>query len=135
MSTATDNLLGHGLVIPFRRKGGDFASETGSKLLWAMVKQVLMTEKGELRWDPDFGLNMNRYRFQPITDVMVSEIQAEVVDGLLRYVPSIEITNVAVGQDAVGGNKLIIRVSWRAILRGRGRNTVLTGVESTEVKI
>lgn len=135
MTEATETLLGRGLIIPFRREGGDFASGKGSVLLRSMIRQVLMTSKGRLRWDLDFGCNLERYRHKGITTVMVSEIQADVVDSLLRYVPNIEVTNVTVSQDRETGNKLIVRVSWRAILRERNRNIVLTDVDSTEVKI
>jgi phage baseplate assembly protein W len=135
MSGETETLLGRGLTIPFQRVGGDFTYAEGSALLRSMIKQILMTEKGELRWDPEFGLSMSRYRHKPITATMVGEIQAEIVDGLLKYVPNIEVVDVEVGKDTIQGQALIIKTTWRAVIRERSRNLVLTDEQSTEVKI
>lgn len=131
----TENILGREILIPFRREGGDLAYGEGKDAIRSSIRQILMTKKGELRWNPDFGLNTERLRHKGITEAMLGEIQADVASTLMKYEPRIEIVDIIVGQEKPKSNKVIVRVKWRAIDRGRQRNTVLTDVEDTEVII
>ena len=63
------NLLGNGLIRPFRRdEKNDFASASGETLLQSCIGQVLGTKaagegaQGELPWRPSFGSKLHLLR-------------------------------------------------------------------------
>jgi phage baseplate assembly protein W len=130
-----ETILGRGIVTPMRRTGRDFAFAEGADLVRSRVRQILQTEKGEIRWRPDFGVPLNKSRHRNMTDTFLAEVQADVMTALTKYESQIEITGVTVEREAVDSTTLIIRVGWRAVARSSRRNTVLTDPQVTEVVI
>lgn len=104
-----------GLLAPFRRDGKrDFASGTGLDLLASKVEQVLGTEgataktRGELPWRTSFGAGVHLLRHER-NDVVLGELaRVRIRDALRRWVPSAEVTKLAVVRD---GNQLVIRLA------------------------
>lgn len=45
-------------LTPFRRAASDFATASGAELARDKITQILMTEPGELAWDPTFGVGL-----------------------------------------------------------------------------
>jgi len=129
-----ENILGRGLVTPIRRQGGDFAYAEGAARVEARVRQIMKTRRGELRWRPRFGLDIERRRQRNMTDSMIAETQADITNGLLQYEPQIEIREVEVYRKSIDGTTLVARVVWRAIARGAQRNAVLSDDRTTEVE-
>jgi phage baseplate assembly protein W len=133
-STNLENILGQGIVTPFRRQGGDFAYAEGSELVRSAVKQILITIKGELRWRPNFGLDLERIRHKGINELLLEEAKTHIMDALAQE-PRIEIVNIYVKQKELGSNIIEARIKWRAVTRGNQRSVVLTDVQTTEVEI
>jgi phage baseplate assembly protein W len=130
-------LLGKGLILPFERRGGDFNHGEGIIVIESAMKQIIKTRKGELPWDPYFGLPVMLHN--SIDDVTLAQVQADVGTILTKYEPRIEIIDISVEH---GGNNnpypntaIVISIQWRAVARGRKGNTVLTDITSTEVVI
>jgi phage baseplate assembly protein W len=94
-----------------------------------------MTRKGDLRWRPDFGLDIERVRHQGIKENTLAELQANVGEVVLKYEPRVEIVNIEVTQQSLDSTTVNVKVSWRAITQGSRRSTVLTDVETTEVEV
>jgi len=129
-----NTILGKGLITPLRRQGSDFAFGEGKNVLYSAIRQILMTRRGELRWRPDFGLNIEKARHKGITDTLLIEIQAD-VGNALAVEPRIEVTSLDVKRLNPPSTKIIVTVKWRAITKGSRQSTVLTDVETTEVVI
>jgi len=133
----TKSIIGKGIVLPFERHGSDFNNAEGSDVIESSLKQILTTKKGELRWNPDFGLPPLLH--QSIDDMMFAQLQADVASAVTKYEPRIEIVDITVrkGGDSntYPDNSVVISIQWRAVIRGKKGNTVLTDTSSTEVVV
>lgn len=133
--TTVNTMLGRGIITPLRRKGNDYVSGEGIAAVQSSVAQILKTRKGELRWRPDFGIDVERFRHKNVTEAMQDEISADILNALLKFEPRIDVTSVVVNQDGKNGNRVYIKVSWVALARNSSRNAVLTDEQTTEVEI
>jgi len=106
------------VTAPFRRdQKRDFASGAGRALLKSKVIQVLFTEgstartSGELPWRTAFGSGVHLLRHQRNDDVLRELALVRVRDGLARWAPGIQITDLSVTRkDAT----LTIRIRYQA---------------------
>jgi phage baseplate assembly protein W len=55
---------------------------------------LLLTEKGERYYMPDFGTNLLKYIFEPSDNVTVDDIKVELNEVVTKYLPKIFINNV-----------------------------------------
>ena len=117
-----------GLLTPFRRdRKRDFASGSGADLLASKVLQALMTRgatprsSGELPWRTAFGAGLDLLRHQRNDAALAELARVYVRDALRRWVPEVDLVEVAVTRD---GATLQLRVRYRASRRqGRTDDT------------
>ncbi|MCG8420113.1 MAG: hypothetical protein MJE77_19460 [Proteobacteria bacterium] len=112
-----------GLLTPLRRdRKRDFASGTGAELLASKVTQALMTEgatsrsSGELPWRTAFGAGISLLRHQRNDAVLAELARVYVRDALTRWVPEVEVVEVAATRS---GAALTLRVRFRQARRSR----------------
>lgn len=70
---------------------GYFSRETGLSLVKSMLRQALLTEKGERVMLPNFGCGLKRYLFEPLDEKTFLEIKENIVTTITQYVPGVEI--------------------------------------------
>jgi len=77
--------------------------ETNSFLLMNQVTKdsyssnlilLLLTQKNERLYEPDFGTNLLKYIFEPTDDLTESQIEEEIKNTVSLYIPEIKITSV-----------------------------------------
>jgi phage baseplate assembly protein W len=133
----TQDIIGKGLILPLERHGSDFDNVSGAGVIESSIKQILRTRKGELRWNPDFGLpNMLH---ESINDAVLAQVQADTAESITKFEPRAELLDIVILQGGHGSgfpdNSIVVSVTWRAVIRGKRGNTVLTDERSTEVVI
>ena len=117
-----------GLLTPFRRdRKRDFASGSGAALLASKVLQALMTRgatprsSGELPWRTTFGAGLDLLRHQRNDAALAELARVYVRDALRRWVPEVDLVEVAVTRDDA---TLQLRVRYRPSRRqGRTDDT------------
>jgi len=70
---------------------GYFSKETGISLVKSMLKQALLTEKGERVMLPNFGCGLKKYLFEPIDEATFLEIKSNIITTITKYTPGVEI--------------------------------------------
>jgi phage baseplate assembly protein W len=138
-----DDLLGYGLIAPFRRDlKDDFANSGGTALIAASIGQILGTVaggprgRGELRWRTDFGSLLYTLRHRK-NDANLQEVaRVWIVDALTRWEPRIRLLSVTISQEEAtpggGANVLLIRLRYDILAKPGARNAViLPSVEQT----
>lgn len=135
MTVTTDKLLGQGVVPPLRRAGGDFVFAAGVEDVRGSLTQLLMTRRGELRWRPDFGINLDPFRHRNMDDTLFDEIAAELRANIARYEPRVEIQQLEVRTLEEGSSKLMVRVVWSVVVRSSRGNVTLADPQVTETQI
>ena len=89
--------MGYDASIPLRK-----SATTGWELLStakAAVRQdlkiLLLTSPGERIMDPDFGVGLRRYLFQPLTRNTLGSIETRIREQVRQYLPFIQIRNIS----------------------------------------
>jgi len=71
-----------------------------NKTLKDSIKQnfkcLMLTIPGERIMDPDFGVGLMRYLFEPADAALKSKITKEVIDKTKKYLPFINVVNVII---------------------------------------
>lgn len=55
---------------------------------------LLLTEKGERYYNPNYGTNLIKYIFEPNDDITVKDIEKEIRDTVSTFMPNITISSV-----------------------------------------
>ena len=77
----------------FTNQGGTSTS-LGNEKLKEDLTLLLTQEKGKFYPDPEFGSELHKYMFEPITNALATEIRAEIVNLVGRYYPQLRIKNI-----------------------------------------
>jgi len=132
LETFRDTLLGRCIVQPLRRAGNDFISSGGEALVRAAIQQILHTRLGELPWRPSFGINLEEYRHQNLTDAMASALASDIVEALTEYEPRLDIVACRVDQKE---NRIRVVVQWQISTEALSGNSTLLGPIKQEVTV
>ena len=108
----------YGLTFPLgsdRTSGGFFKNNSGRKMIRQAVSQLLRTEKGERLMLPNYGCNLKKYLFRPITQQLFQEIQETITTSFANYIVGARLLKVGVFEtgeyDAAGGNQIRVVLS------------------------
>lgn len=133
--TSKKDLLGNGLVIPFRRvSGSDFVSAHGGPLVESCVAQIMGTRPGELRWRPKFGLDVEPYRHRNLTAAMAQALASEIYRALVEWEPRLSSVAVTPQESELGSNKVVAEVSWTITAQATPNSAVIVGPVTQEVE-
>jgi len=55
---------------------------------------LLLTQKGERYYEPDFGTNLLKYIFEPNDNLTAADVEQEIKTTVSLYIPSLKITKV-----------------------------------------
>ena len=67
---------------------------TNEKQAAANLKTLLLTQKGEVINEPNFGTDLLKYIFEPISAQLKDEIGESIVDAITLWLPYINITDI-----------------------------------------
>lgn len=84
---------------------------------------LLLTNKGERVFNPDFGSNAKRHIFEFITDDNVEGLKNMILGSISTYIPEVILLNVEVTPDP-DSHLITLRVDYQLILSGN-KDTVL----------
>lgn len=89
----------YGLNFPFRDSfDGKYLDLSGynDEEIRSNLVHLLLTRKGTRYYLPDFGTRLYEYIFEPLDGPTFSDIEAEIRESVLEYIPGITITNVSI---------------------------------------
>ncbi len=100
----------YGLIAPLHRGPVDFVPASGAELFSSKLRNVLLTEPGELPWRTAFGAGLSRLRHQNNDAVLAEIAKASIRRALATWMPSAELRSVATPSH---DGALVIAVSAR----------------------
>ena len=77
------------------------------------MRLILGTAYGERPMRPEFGCAIHDMVFEPSTTDLVTRIQIEVEQSLVRWEPRIEVTDVGAAPDPTQPHVLVISIGYR----------------------
>jgi phage baseplate assembly protein W len=91
--------MSRSIDLPFRFVGRDLAAAEGHRLRVAQVRNVALTEPGELPWRTRFGAGLDRVRHRRLDDVLVEVLRVSLRDSLRLWAPSLDLVAITTPQD------------------------------------
>jgi phage baseplate assembly protein W len=108
----------YGLTFPLGKDtytGGFFKKNSGREMIRQAVAQLLKTERGERLMLPNYGCNLRKYLFKPITADLFEAIRNTISVSFSSYIVGATLQRVSVFEtgeyDATGGNGLRVILS------------------------
>ena len=77
----------------FTNQGGTGTS-LGNNKLKEDLTLLLTQEKGKFYPDPEFGSELHKYMFEPITNALATQIRSEIVTLVGKYYPQLKIKGI-----------------------------------------
>ena len=95
--------------------GGFFSKRSGIVMIKEAVTQLLLTERGERVMLPNFGCNLRKYLFQPLSESSFESIKREIQYSFNNYIVGAQIAKLGVfpfgDAGPAGGNSLKVILS------------------------
>ena len=92
----------------FNIQGGT-SSSYGNEKLKEDLTILLTQEKGKFYPDPEFGSELHKYMFEPITPALANQIRSEIVTLVKKYYPQLRIINIDIFS---GENTLQVTINY-----------------------
>ena len=112
-----DNDVFIGINLPFKKSEGSegyfLSTTTTIEAVKNNVKLLLSTDKGERIFQPNLGVGLRRFLFEPITGETTLAIQNEIVDTFNFWLPFVSIKDIKVettSADGTNPNQIYINV-------------------------
>ena len=105
-----DNDVFIGINLPFKKSEGSegyfLSTTTTIDAVKNNVKLLLSTDKGERIFQPNLGIGLRRFLFEPITGETTLAIQNEIIDTFNFWLPFITIKDIQVETTSADGTNL-----------------------------
>jgi phage baseplate assembly protein W len=107
-----------GVSLPFDGPAGPFNStfSTADQIKSNLIN-LLLTNKGERLYNPEFGANLKTVLFDGITDDLTPIIQNLIHSNVNIFVPEVEIVDILVNSDR-NTNSVSVTINYRLIISG-----------------
>lgn len=73
---------------------------------------LLLTNKGERLYLPDFGTNLRRYLFNPQDGITENNIKDEIVNAVNTFIPNLSITNIDIRESTQSQYGVVVRMDY-----------------------
>jgi phage baseplate assembly protein W len=77
-------------------QGAYFTGESGVALIRNNLRQLLLCNKGERVMLPDYGLNLERYLFEPLDQTTFYLVKQDILQTLNKYFSSVNVITLSV---------------------------------------
>tara|TARA_R110002096_G_scaffold313824_1_gene508130 strand:+ start:90 stop:470 length:381 start_codon:yes stop_codon:yes gene_type:complete len=87
---------GYGAALPLRSGTRDGISllATVGETIKQNLKMLVLTSPGERMWDPNFGVGMRNYLFEPLATSTMGKIDARIKSQVKKYLPYVLIDSI-----------------------------------------
>jgi len=65
-----------------------------TKAIKADLIHLILTNKGERLYLPDFGTNLRKYLFDPYDGITEGEIKTEISEAIKKYIPNLKVNSI-----------------------------------------
>ena len=103
-----------GVTLPLQSgKTGHFnQSKTIKEQVYSNMKNLILTAKGERLGQPEFGCNVNRIIFEPISESTTGSIEESVRDAVSTWLSYVTLQNIYVSLDEQDNNKILLSIEY-----------------------
>ena len=85
---------------------------TDTKAIKADLMHLILTNKGERLYLPDFGTNLRSHLFQPNDAITSGQIKDEINAAVKKYIPNLRITNVTLTEATESIYGVVVKIEY-----------------------
>jgi phage baseplate assembly protein W len=119
-----DKNVSIGISLPFNASGVFPKTYSTKEQIKSNLINLLLTYKGERIENPEFGADLPRLLFEPISNDTFSKIQNQILTNVGIYIPEITILNIEINPDA-DKNTILIRTDYKLNISGQQDNIII----------
>lgn len=97
---------------PFQESDKGFfigMNRTDKEAIKSDLMHLLLTQKGERFYNPEFGTNLMKYIFEPNDEFTFGDLKRELNDEIQIYLPEVILNNVKLTEDE-GENEYMVKL-------------------------
>lgn len=76
------------------------------------LMHLLLTNKGERLYLPDFGTNLRRYIFEQNDTISYEDIKEEITDAIKKYIPNLKVNEIIVNASEEMEYTAVVRLDY-----------------------
>jgi phage baseplate assembly protein W len=100
---------------PFRDSPEGFfldLNKVDTQAIKADLIHLILTNKGERLYLPDFGTNLRKYLFDPYDGITESEIKSEINTAVRKYIPNLKINSISFEEAPQSQYGIVVRLDY-----------------------
>lgn len=104
------------IKFPFQEsKKGFFVelNKTDNQAIKSDLMHLILTQKGQRLYMPDFGTNLLKYIFEPNDGITFGDIKTEINQLVKRYLPELIINDISIFQSDTNEHVAILRIDYK----------------------
>tara|TARA_Y100001972_G_scaffold72580_1_gene88123 strand:- start:175 stop:591 length:417 start_codon:yes stop_codon:yes gene_type:complete len=88
------------------------------------IRNLLLTEKGERVFQPNFGSNLKSLLFEQITPTSLENVETDIRQSISTWLPYVNVINLVVGQDERNPNQVLTSLEYSTNLEPDAFDTI-----------
>jgi len=76
------------------------------------LMHLLLTNKGERLYMPEFGTNLKKYLFEPNIETVSSDIRTEIQTAISKYIPNLQVDRLEVLPKQDNEHAVFVRIEY-----------------------
>ena len=88
------------------------------------IRNLLLTERGERLFQPNFGSNLKSLLFEQITPTNLESIENDIRSSLSTWLPYVNVNNLVAVQDDRNPNQVLISLEYSTTLKPDALDTI-----------
>jgi phage baseplate assembly protein W len=100
---------------PFRDSPKGFfldLNTVDTKAIKADLLHLILTNKGERLYLPDFGTNLRKYLFNQYDGITESEIKTEISEAIKKYIPNLKVNSITFEEAPQSQYGAVVRLDY-----------------------
>jgi len=83
-----------------------------SKAIKADLMHLILTNKGERLYLPDFGTNLRKYLFNQYDGITENDIKLEISDAIKKYLPNLKVNSITFEESELSQYGVVVRLDY-----------------------
>lgn len=100
---------------PFRDSEGGFflkLNTEDTKAIKADLLHLILTNKGERLYLPEFGTNLRKHLFSPFDEITQDEIKTEMIEAIKKFIPNIKIDSIDIEESERNEYGVTVKINY-----------------------
>lgn len=103
------------IAYPFKDSNKGFfleLNDNANQAIKSDLMHLILTQKGQRLYNPDFGTNLLKFIFEPNDDLTLFGVKDEITTVVKKYLPNLEIKEISVEESTESDYAAVVRIDY-----------------------